>query len=58
MHLQCDRPAAATYFDKDPYHYDFNTFEYISKDTNLKPTYIGDWNHPRDQKMIMFTKIS
>ena len=58
MHHQIGEPDAATYFDQDPYHYDFETFEYICKGTYLIPTYIGNWNHPRDQKMIIFTKNS
>jgi len=46
-----------TYFDKNPFHYSFETFEWICNDIDLKVNYIGDWNHPRDQKMIVFTKL-
>jgi len=45
-----------TYFDKNPFHYSFETFEWICKNTQLTPRYIGDWNHPRDQKLVLFTK--
>lgn len=46
-----------TYFDQDPYHYDFKTFELLCDGTDLSVEYIGDWNHPRDQKIMVFTKL-
>lgn len=45
-----------TYFDKDPYHYDFGSFVDICKKTALEVEYIGEWNHPRDQKVMIFRK--
>lgn len=45
-----------TYLDKDPYHYTFDVFDSICKGTSLSIEYIGGWNHPRDQKMIIFKK--
>lgn len=57
MHPRADGQEFATYFDKDPYHYHFETFKWICEGTNLKVEYIGDWNHPRDQKMIVFVKM-
>jgi len=47
-----------TYFDKDPFHYDFGTFQWICEGTNLKVEYLGSWGHPRgtDSKMMLFTK--
>lgn len=47
---------AHTYFDANPFHYEFGVFEYACLDTNLTVEYIGDWNHPRNQKMMVFTK--
>jgi len=41
----------------DPYHYPFDVFEWICKDTELKVEYIGDWGHPRNQKMLKFTRL-
>jgi ubiquinone/menaquinone biosynthesis C-methylase UbiE len=46
-----------TYLDKDPYHYHLSIFEYLIKDSSLQLDYIGDWGHPRNQKMICFTKM-
>ncbi len=56
MHPRVDGPKFATHFDQDPYHYDFETFKWICEGTSLKVEYIGDWNHPRDQKMLVFIK--
>jgi SAM-dependent methyltransferase len=44
-----------TFFNQNPYHYDFATFEWICSGTKLKAEYIGDWGHPRNQRMLQFT---
>jgi len=46
-----------TFFDKDVFHYDFHTFEFLCEGTKLEVDYIGDWNHPRNQKIMVFTKV-
>jgi len=56
LHPTVDTPNLFSYFDRDPYHYDLATFEWACQDTGLKVEYIGDWNHPRDQKMLLFTR--
>jgi SAM-dependent methyltransferase len=45
-----------SYFDRNPYHYDVKTFDWICAGTSLKTEYIGYWAHPRDQKMLVFLK--
>jgi SAM-dependent methyltransferase len=45
-----------TYSDQDPYHYPFDVFEELARRTHLDVTYIGAWNHPRDQMMMVFTQ--
>ncbi|NIM21914.1 MAG: hypothetical protein GTN64_05785 [Candidatus Latescibacteria bacterium] len=57
-HPSIDHIGLESYFDRDPYHYDFGTFEWICDGTSLEAKYIGDWQHPRDQKMMVFTKAS
>lgn len=47
-----------TFFDRDPYHYDVDTFRWICEGTRLEVEYIGSWNHPRDQRMLAFVKKS
>jgi SAM-dependent methyltransferase len=56
-HSCVDRIHLTTYFDKDPYHYAYEIFTWICEGTTLKVEYIGEWNHPRDQKMMVFTKM-
>jgi hypothetical protein len=47
---------ALSHFDTNPFHYDFATFEWICEGTGLTPEYWGDWQTPKNQKMIVFTK--
>jgi cyclopropane fatty-acyl-phospholipid synthase-like methyltransferase len=51
-----DGKEIATYFDEDPYHYDFGTFEWVCEGTGLTVEYIGPWEHPWDQRMLVFLK--
>ena len=55
-HPTADLGPFTTYFDRDPYHYDLGTFEWICRDTDLRVEYFGDWGHPRSQKMLRFVK--
>ncbi len=55
-HHSTDNIELLTYFNKDPFHYNFQIFEWISQKIGLNVDYIGDWNHPRDQKMMVFYK--
>ena len=55
-HPTLDESNIISFFDKDPYHYDYQTFEWICENSSLKPQYLGNWNHPRDQKLVLFTK--
>lgn len=43
-----------TYPDRDPYHYEFDVFEELARRVGLMVTYIGNWDHPRDQRMMVF----
>jgi SAM-dependent methyltransferase len=45
-----------SYPDRDKYHYDLETLHCACKGTGLTMTYLGDWNHPDNQKMVMFTR--
>ncbi len=49
-------PGTVTHMDKNPFHYEFTTFEWICDGTGLIPEYLGDWHSPRNQKMLVFTK--
>jgi len=47
-----------THFDRDVYHYDLGTFEWICAGTSLRVEYLGDWGHPHNQKMLAFRKAA
>jgi hypothetical protein len=49
-------PGTVTHMDKNPFHYEFTTFEWICDGTSLTAEYLGDWKSPRNQKMLIFTK--
>lgn len=52
--LTHDRAGVVTYPDSNPYHYPFDVFEELARRTGLEVTRLGDWGHPRDQKMLCF----
>jgi len=41
-----------THFLSDPFHYTRDQIEYCALSAGLKPYYIGDWKHPRNQQML------
>jgi len=56
-----DQPVAfghpvTSYFDRDPFHYNVATFEWICEGTELRVEYVGDWGHPRNQRMLRFAR--
>jgi SAM-dependent methyltransferase len=42
-------------FDRDPFHYSFSEMETLARFAGLSVKLIGDWGHPRDQRMLCFT---
>ncbi len=56
LHSRPDGPDFETYFDRDPYHYNLGTFQWVCAWTGLSVTNIGQWGHPRDQRVLLFTK--
>jgi len=47
-----------TFPDKDPFHFPFSMFQKLCSGTSLNVHYIGEWNHPRAQKLMVFIKKS
>jgi SAM-dependent methyltransferase len=41
-----------TNFDSDPFHYSFRELDWLATIAGLSARLIGDWNHPRSQKML------
>lgn len=46
-----------TNYDSDPFHYSFEELSWMAKISDLEVKLIGDWNHPRNQKMAAFSII-
>ncbi|MFO1476088.1 MAG: class I SAM-dependent methyltransferase [Verrucomicrobiota bacterium] len=46
------RGGTVTHFLQDSFHYTREHMEFFARTAGLKITYIGDWNHPRNQQMI------
>ena len=45
-----------TYYDRDPFHYSFSEMEILAAAAKLEVELIDTWVHPRNQKMLCFTK--
>ena len=43
-----------TNYDSDPFHYSKEEIEIMANLADLKVTIIGEWKHPRNQKMVKF----
>jgi ubiquinone/menaquinone biosynthesis C-methylase UbiE len=46
-----------SYYDKNPFHYTLDAFVWACEGTMLEVEYIGNWKHPRNQRMLAFRKI-
>jgi SAM-dependent methyltransferase len=44
------------YLDRDPFYYDPDLFSWLCEGSDLVCEYLGDWKHPREQHMMVFTK--
>jgi SAM-dependent methyltransferase len=42
--------------DQDPYYYDPALFSWLCEGSDLVCEYHGEWGHPRQQQMLVFTK--
>jgi len=45
---------ALTFFDRDVFHYSFSEMKIMAEAAGLRVDYVGDWGHPRSQKMLCF----
>ncbi|MCC6198315.1 MAG: class I SAM-dependent methyltransferase [Burkholderiales bacterium] len=48
------RGGMVTFFDDDPYHYSREEIAWMAEAARMEVEYIGDWGHPRDQRMLAF----
>ena len=47
--------GVVTNYDADPFHYSLKEVEFMAEAAGLTVRLIGEWNHPRNQKMLSFT---
>ena len=47
-----------TFYDADPFHQAAEEIGDLASHCDLTMTLIGDWGHPRDQRMLCFTPAS
>ena len=50
-----DPGGIVTQYDADPFHYSLEELSWMGSVSGLDTRLIGDWNHPRNQKMAAFT---
>jgi ubiquinone/menaquinone biosynthesis C-methylase UbiE len=43
-----------TNYDIDPFHYSFEEIEWMARAADMRVNLLGDWKHPRNQKMLAF----
>jgi SAM-dependent methyltransferase len=48
--------GVVTFGERDPYHYSVADFEYAARNLPWLVRRIGDWSHPRAQRMLAFTR--
>ncbi len=46
-----------THSSQDPFHYTRGDVEHMIEDLPWQMEWIGDWDHPRDQRMVQFTRV-
>jgi SAM-dependent methyltransferase len=50
------RGGKVTHAHRDPYHYNVGDLEFAATDTPWSLSFIGDWDHPRNQMMVKAQK--
>lgn len=53
--IEHDPGGIVTNFDSDPFHYSFHEMVRLAEAAGVSVNYIGDWGHPRAQKMLCFS---
>lgn len=56
--LRHDPGGKVTYDVRDPYHYTVRDLSFAIGDLPWRLRYIGDWNHPRAQRMCAFERVA
>ena len=54
--LQHSPGGIVTNYDADPYHYSLAEFEWLAASAQMQVERLGAWGHPRDQRMLSFSR--
>lgn len=52
-----DPGGVTTYPDRDPFHYRFEHVAAAAAGLPWETDVVGDWDHPRDQRMVTFRRV-
>jgi ubiquinone/menaquinone biosynthesis C-methylase UbiE len=47
--------GVVTNYDINPFHYSFEEFKWMARVSGMNARLIGEWKHPRDQRMLSFS---
>jgi len=51
-----ERGGVTSFRDRDPFHYRFRDLVALCAGLPWNPVHLGDWGHPRDQRMVRFER--
>jgi SAM-dependent methyltransferase len=50
------RDGQVSHSDRSPFHYHFSVFPFLVSGLPLSVKYLGEWGHPRGQRLLEFTR--
>lgn len=56
--VQHELGGVVTNYDTDPFHQAFGELEWLAEQAGLSAEYVGEWGHPRGQRMLRFKRAS
>lgn len=56
VHITHMPSRKVTRYNQNPFHYSFDEITMMAAIARMKARYIGNWNHPRGQIMVSFSK--
>ncbi|HEV7669800.1 MAG TPA: class I SAM-dependent methyltransferase [Thermoanaerobaculia bacterium] len=56
IELRHEPGGIVSYLDHDPYHYRARDFDWLADGLPWGVEHVGDWGHPRDQRMVRFVR--
>ncbi|HXU44243.1 MAG TPA: class I SAM-dependent methyltransferase [Thermoanaerobaculia bacterium] len=58
LELRHEPGGIASYLDSDPYHYRWRDLEWLAEGLPWRSEHVGDWGHPRAQRMARFVRLA